>query len=136
MDIKIMVNPLKRAVFKDKEINFGMNQKNIENVLGKPVSYEVNNLIDLIWEPRLGTTFFYNKTGLKSIDIPSQTTLKVYYEGIDILHDKESILKLSKYDTPTADDGKYMNFYKLGICLGGFGKKRIPEENLLQFCKR
>jgi acyl CoA:acetate/3-ketoacid CoA transferase alpha subunit len=24
-----------------------------------------------------------------------------------------------------------MNFYKLGICLGGFGKKRIPEKKLV-----
>jgi hypothetical protein len=84
------------VVFKGKEINFGMSQNDVENVLGKPASYEVNNLIDLTWEPRLGTTFFYNKSGLKSIDIPLQTTLKVCYEGIDILHDKESILKLSK----------------------------------------
>jgi hypothetical protein len=24
-----------------------------------------------------------------------------------------------------------LNFYKLGICLGGFGKKRIPEKKLV-----
>jgi hypothetical protein len=70
---------------------------------------------------------------LESIDIPLQESLKVYYEGIDILHDKESVMKLSEYDTPTTDDGKFMNFYKLGICLGGFGKKRIPEKKLVTF---
>jgi hypothetical protein len=85
----------------------------------------------LTWEPRDGTTFFYGKDGLKSIDIPLQKSLKVYYEGIDILHDTETVMKLSEYDIPTADDGKYMNFYELGICLGGFGRKRIPEKKIV-----
>jgi hypothetical protein len=131
MDVEIIIRPLKGFLFKNKEISFGMNQKDVESILGKPAKYEVNNLINMICEPRDGTTFFYGKGGLESIDIPLQTTLKVYYEDIDILHDKESISKLAKYDTPTADDGKYMNFYKLGICLGGFGKKRIPEKKLV-----
>ena len=131
MDVEIIIIPLEGVKFKDKEISFGMSQRDVENILGKPAGYEVNNLINLTWEPRDGTTFFYGKNGLQSIDIPLQTTLKVYYEGIDILHDKESVLKLSKYDTPTADDGKFMNFYKLGVCLGGFGRKKIPEKRLV-----
>ena len=93
--------------------------------------YENLCLINLTWEPRDGTTFFYGKEGFESIDIPLQKSLKVFYEGIDILNDKESVMKLSEYDIPTADDGKFMNFYKLGICLGGFGKKRIPEKKLV-----
>ena len=40
-------------------------------------------------------------------------------------------MKLSEFDRPTADDGKIMNFYKLGISLGGFGRKRIPEKKLV-----
>ena len=131
MDIEINIIPLKGVLYKSKEISFGMSQKDIENILGKPAQYEVNNLIDLTCEPRDGTTFFYGKDGLESIDIPLQKSLKVYYEDIDILHGKDSVLKLSEYDTPTADDGKFMNFYKLGICLGGFGRKRVPEKKLV-----
>jgi hypothetical protein len=131
MNVEIIIKSLKGIMFKGKEISFGMSQEDVENILGKPAGYEVNNLINLTWEPRDGTTFFYGKDGLQSVDIPLQATLKVYYEGIDILHDKESVLKLSKYDIPTAADGKYMNFYKLGICLGGFGRKRIPEKKLV-----
>jgi hypothetical protein len=131
MDVEIIIKPLSGLLFKGKEISFGMSQQDVENVLGKPTSYEVNNLIDLTWEPRDGATFFYGKNGLQSVDIPLQKSLKVYYNDIDILHDKESVLKLSEYDTPTANDGQYMNFYKLGICLGGFGRKRIPEKKLV-----
>jgi hypothetical protein len=131
--MEIIIIPLKGVFFNGKELSFGMNQKNIEVILGEPAQYEVNNIIDLTWEPREGTTFFYGKDGLQSIKIPLQKSLKVYYEGIDILHDKESVMKLSEYDTPTANDGQFMNFYKLGICLGGFGRKRIPEKNLLRF---
>jgi hypothetical protein len=131
MDVEIIIIPLKGVLFTGKEISFGMSQKDVENILGKPARYEVNNLIDLTCEPRYGTTFFYGTEGLESIDIPLQKSLKVYYEGIDILHDKESVMKLSEYDTPTADDGQFMNFYKLGICLGGYGRKRVPEKKLV-----
>ena len=131
MIVETIIIPLKGVMFKGKEISFGMSRKDVETILGKPAGYEVNNLIDLTWEPRDGTTFFYGKEGLQSIDIPLQKTQKVYYEGIDILYDKDVVLKLSEYDTPTADDGKFMNFYKLGICLGGFGRKRIPEKKLV-----
>ena len=131
MDVEIIIIPLKGVEFTGKEISFGMSQKDVEDILGKPTRYEVNNLIDLIFEPRDGTTFIYGKEGLQSIDIPLQKSLKVYYEDIDILHEKDAVLKLSEYDTPTANDGKFMNFYKLGICLGGFGRKRIPEKKLV-----
>ena len=131
MDVVTIIKPYVGVSFKGTEINFGMSQKEVEDILGKPVKYEVNNLIDLIWEPRDCATFFYGKSGLQSVDFPLQETQKVSYEDIDILHDKEAVIKLSKFDMPTADDGKYMNFYKLGICLGGFGKKRIPEKKLV-----
>ena len=131
MTVEIIINPHKGVMFKGKEITFGMSQKDVESLFGKPSKYEVNNLINLTWEPRDGTTFFYGEDGLKSIDIPLQQSLKVYYENIDILHDKESVVKLSEYDTPTANDGQYMNFYNLGICLGGFGRKRIQEKKLV-----
>jgi len=54
---------------------------------------------------------------------------------IDILHGNAVVIKLSQFDTPTADDGKFTNFYKLGICLGGFGKKRIPQKARHRFCR-
>ena len=33
-------------------------QKNVEYILGEPTRYEVNNLINMTWEQRDGTTFF------------------------------------------------------------------------------
>lgn len=131
MIVEIIINPLKGFTFRGKEILFGMSQKEVEIILGKPSKYEVNNLIGSTIEPREGTIFFYKNNGLTSIDIQLQESVKVYYEGIDILHDKESVMKLSKYDTPTANDGKYMNFYELGISLGGYGRKRIDEKKLV-----
>ena len=123
MNVEVIIRPYQGVLFKGKDITFGMSQKDVEEVLGRPAKYEVNNLIDTTWEPRDGASFFYGKNGLESMDFPLQQSMKVYYEGIDILHDKESVLKLSHHDTPTADDGQFMNFYKLGICLGGFGRK-------------
>lgn len=131
MNVEVIINPMKGVTFAGKEISFGMAQKEVEDILGKPAKYEVNNLIDLTLEPRYGATFIYGKNGLQSIDFPLQQSMNVYYNDVDILHDKECVAKLSEYDTPTANDGKYMNFYKLGICLGGFGRKRIAEKKLV-----
>jgi len=140
-DLTIRIKPLEGVIFRGKEITFGMSQKDINSLLEKATKFEVSNLINLMIEPRDGTIFHYEfdndfcinygKEKLISIDVPIGSGMKIFYEDIDILHDKESILKLSEFDTPTADDGQFINFYKLGICLGGFGRKRVPEKKLV-----
>lgn len=131
VNMEIIINPLKGIFFKEKEIVFGMTQQKVELLLGPPTSFHVNNLINQIHEPRNGAIFKYENNNLFSIEIPINSGLKVLFKDIEILNDKEAVCKLSKFDTPTPDNGKYMNFYKLGILLGGFGKKRIPEKKIV-----
>jgi hypothetical protein len=67
----------------------------------------------------------YGTEQLRSLDVPMESGIRIFYKDIDIFNDKEAVSKLVQYDTPTADDGKYMNFYDLGICLGGYGRKKL-----------
>lgn len=130
--IELIIYPLEGFILDGKEVNFGMSQTDVEKVLGKPPKFEVNNLINQIFEPRSGTTFHYKENELYSVDIPIDKGVVVTYAGIDLLNDKDTIAKLSQYDNePTPCNGKFINFYKLGICLGGFGRKRIPEKKMI-----
>jgi hypothetical protein len=69
------------------------------------------------------------ETAFFKVTVPKSDILELP-QGIDIFNDGEAVSKLSRFDVPTPDNGKFMNFYKLGICLGGYGHKRIPEKKL------
>ena len=140
--IEIIIRPLAgitRIQHDEKNINFGMMQADVEAVLGAPTQYTVNNLIKNVVEPRDGMQFIYElndtkNTALDYIEIPIGAGLIVSYEGVNFFEDstEDVVSKLSRFDTPTPDNGKYMNFYQLGICLGGYGRKRIPEKKLVR----
>jgi hypothetical protein len=136
----IIIKPYTGVTYTGKEITFGMRQKEVENKLGETGRFEVINLIETVVERQNGGSLFYykyikpyeyGKEELTHIDVFAGKGMTILYKDIDILNDKEAVLKLKEYDTPTPDNGKFMNFYKLGICLGGFGKKRIPEKKLV-----
>lgn len=130
--IEIIICPPEGLIFDGNEIYFGMSQADIEKKIGKPAKFEVNNLINQIFEPRSGTIFRYKENELYSVDVPIDKGVIITYAGIDLLNDKEVIAKLSQYDKfPTPNNGKFMIFYELGICLGGFGSKRIPEKKMV-----
>lgn len=117
-----------------------MSQEEVEQLLGRPAQYTVSNLINNVVEPRDGMQFIYaiaedKSTSLGYIEIPVGSGLRVTYEGIDFFNLKkdEVVSQLSIYDDkPTPNNGKYMNFYRLGICLGGYGRKRVEEKKFVR----
>ena len=110
-------------------IKYGMTRQSIQEVFGvEPSIVEIDNVMDEIREHRFGMIFTFEKEKLICIEVSLNT--KLIYKEVDIFGLSNTIELLSKYDTPTSNVGKYMNFYKLGIMLGGFGKKKIPEKKL------
>ena len=98
-------------------------------------SFLPNNIMEEIREYRWGMVFRYiNK---KLVDIDFSLNVELVINGIEIFTEKYLIEKLKEYDIPTEESkGGYMNFYKLGISIGGFGKRRIPEKRLVcAFCE-
>jgi hypothetical protein len=133
--ITVQIKPLEGFIFKDTEIKFGMSQRETEKLLDRPKKFRVSNLLKEITESRSGAFFYYwfnedyrinfGTEKLNSFKAPIESGIRVFYKDIDIFNDKEAVSKLSQYDTPTAADGAYMNFYELGICLGGYGRKKL-----------
>ena len=123
----IIVIPLQGVLYKGRKVNYGMTQQDVINILGNSACYQANEISKVISEQRNGVMFEYENGLLSSLQIQINSGLNILYEDINIFNDKETVAKLKIHDTPTSDNGQYMNFYKLGICLGGFGKKKIPE---------
>lgn len=128
---------------KETHIIFGMSQADVERALGSPTQYTVNNLIHNVTEPRDGMQYIYDLTEQKDtalcyIDVPIGAGVTVTYQDIGFFEDNNTdvIAKLGYLDNPTPDNGKYINFYGLGICLGGYGKKRVPEKKFVRIFPR
>jgi hypothetical protein len=150
MAIDIIINPLKGIFLpigkfnaREREFLFGMTQDEIAKKHGEPSKYEVNHLIKIVNEPRDGMIFIYEYETYEKRHEPHLVTIEmiigkgvnVFYEGMNLLEGKneEVIEFLKNYnENPTPDNGKYMMFYKLGIMLGGYGKKRVPEKKLIR----
>lgn len=111
-------------------VKFGMTRQSVEKAFGvEPAVIEIDNVMGEVRERRFGMIFTFEKNKLLYIEISLNVQLR--YKNIDIFNALNTVELLSKYDTPTLNIGKYMNFYKLGIMLGGFGKRKIPEKKLV-----
>ncbi len=127
--MKTIIMPYKGVMIGEKEVSYGITQKEIKKVLGEAGRIEIDNIMDEVREYRLGMVFTFIENKLK--DIAFSLHVELYYEDINIFESDNAILELSSYDTPTPESkGGYINFYKIGISLGGFGKKKIPEKKL------
>ena len=135
----ILIKPFVGVTYNSSKIDFGMNQNEVANLWGNPTKFSVNNTSKKIEEPREGRVltyefednYFTRTEKLKIIEITIGTGWTIFYEDIDIFYDPNAISKLSEFDLPTPNNGKYMNFYNLGISLGGFGKKKIDENKII-----
>jgi hypothetical protein len=150
MAIDVIILPLKGLLLPvgkynqtERAFHFGMTQDEIAQAHGEPAKYEVSHLVKMVYEPRRGMTLTYeyesfakrHEPRLFAIEMTVGKGVGVLYEGMNLLEGKteEVIEFLKKYDeNPTPDNGKFMMFYELGILLGGYGRKRVPEKRLIQ----
>jgi len=106
-------------------LRFGMNRQQVKAQWGDPDKEEDDDIIGEIRLSWRGVVCRFEPRALKSVAISSP--VRVTALGIDIFAQKNALAALSKLDPDTEDGGSYANFPKLGICLGGFGKRRIRE---------
>ena len=128
--MSVILNPYKGINFYNNDILFGMTQKDVKKILKENApKIEIDHIMEEIREYRLGMIFTFIEKKLS--DITFSLHVDLHFEGINIFENEHVISELSKYDTPTSESkGGYINFYKLGISLGGFGKRKIPEKKL------
>jgi hypothetical protein len=129
--MSVILNPYKGIDFYGKEILFGMSQKDVRKITGeKSPKIEIDNIMEEIRELRSGMIFTY--IDKKLIDITFTSNVDLIIHTIEVFKCNNLIEELSKFDSPTTE-GKngYINFYNLGISIGGFGKRKIPEKKLV-----
>lgn len=119
------------------EIKFNMNQKDIKKLIGKADNIICDNIMGEIREERKGVVLVYIKS--KLIDIHFENRFfhekenNLFLEEInfnyslDVLRDLRNL----KNSNPSKEKNGYINFYGLGICLAGFGKRKIPEGKIV-----
>jgi hypothetical protein len=121
---KVIIKPFE---FVDK-VPLGEYRKNIIRSLGKAPYITINNIDKSLIEIRGEKEFLYIKEGsgyiLDSIACSKNTTpfiddINIFEVGLD---------KLKEIDNDFDDDGAWATFRKLGIAVGGLGKKKIPEK--------
>ena len=128
----ITIRPYEGIIIDSVDVNFGMSQKEIKRIFREEAPrIEIDNIMEEIREYRCGMIFTYTKKKLL-MDITATLHVELYYKDIDIFNTESVIEKLSLLDTPTPEaKNGYINFYGLGISMGGFGKRKIPEKKIV-----
>ena len=52
-------------------------------------------------------------------------------DGVDLFADPTALARLCAAHANGKEQGGFVNFPELGVCLGGFGKRRIPEGRIV-----
>ena len=108
------------------ELRFGMTPSEVEKILGPSKSAREVASLKKVDEKREGTRCQYRGGELKAVFFVKPIPLEL--EGVSLFEDPVATHKyLMRHDTSFRDAGAYANFPKFGLCIGGFGKKRIPE---------
>ncbi len=105
---------------------FGNKQAQITKKVGKAPVVEKDDIMEEIREIRGNVTCTYIEKKLADVIIVKGDKLQV--DDIDIFVDADALKKLEQTYTVTRNSkGTYVLFAELGLCLGGFTGKKVPE---------
>lgn len=124
---KIHIKPYKSV----GDFVLGKTQTEIIAQFGEASKVVIDNIMNRITELRNAQELIYDKEGenyvLNQVICLKDTTPII--EKIDIF--AAGIDALKEMDNNFIEGNQYILFRNLGIALGGFGKKKIPEKRLL-----
>jgi hypothetical protein len=107
---------------------FGKKQSDIAKFCGKPLSTKIDNIQEIIIEAREGCELVYEEKKLAYVTLNKHVNPIV--AGINVFAG-DSIAQLKNLDRDFLEGPQYIVFRSLGICLGGMGKKKIPEGKIV-----
>ncbi|WP_322922284.1 hypothetical protein [Paenibacillus campi] len=108
------------------DYQFGSKQTQIAKAVGKPENVENDKIMQEIREIRANITCTYVDKKLVDIIIVKGGQLQV--GNIDIFADPHPVQQLEQtYQAVYNSKGTYVLFAELGLCLGGFTGKKVPE---------
>lgn len=105
---------------------FGSNQAQIKKQCGKALSVEKDDIMEEIREMREGARCTYIEKKLADVIIVKGGQLQV--DEIELFSNPHAVQQLEQTYTATHNtSGTYVLFPELGLCLGGFTGKKVPE---------
>ncbi len=107
---------------------FGKKPTEIKKQCGAPFKVEIDNIMETLTELRDACSLVYEEKKLAYVLINKHAEPVV--SGISV-YDDGAIKELMKVDPDHLVGSRYINFRTLGVCVGGFGNKKIPEGRLV-----
>jgi len=97
-------------------------------VVGPPERSREKRALGRTHEQRGLVEAVYEGGGL--VQVEYRDGAQVELEGLDLFGDPTALEKLRLAHTDVTEQQQFVNFPALGVCLGGFGKRRLPEGRL------
>ncbi|WPP39367.1 hypothetical protein SK066_12010 [Paenibacillus hunanensis] len=105
---------------------FGSKQAHINKAIGKAPVVEKDDIMEEIREIRGNITCTYIEKKLADVIIVKEGELQI--GDIDIFNDADAVAKLEQTYTAIRNSKRtHVLFAELGLCLGGFTGKKVPE---------
>lgn len=115
------------------DVKFGMSRAEVKAIMGPAEKVEEDDIMEHIRETRGPLEFFFDWKKKKLDHIDAGKTASVSYNGKSLFQDPGALADVLAKDSSGKEGGGYRNFPKLGLLMGGFGKKRIPEGKVIIF---
>lgn len=107
---------------------FGQTRTQIGKTAGKPFTVKTDNIQETVTEEREGCELVYEEKKLAYVTLNKHVTPIV--NGIEIYADG-AIDALKTMDPDHLIGPQYIVFRTLGLCIGGFSRKKIPEGRII-----
>jgi len=117
-------------------VKFGMTPDEVQAVLGEPDQTQENSPMEQYHELRNGVEHIYDLKKRKLVAVHYPKDSEVHYEGADIFTTKGIVETMKEADGEPDEAGAYLNLPNLGVCLAGFGKRRIKEGKIVMVYNR
>lgn len=112
-------------------VRFGMSQAQVKAALGPAEAVEEDDIMEQIREQRGPIEFAYDWEKKKLNQMTLQRQANVTLQGKSLFEDPAAVELAESLDATGKEGAGYRNFPKLGMLLGGFGRKRIKEGKLI-----
>ncbi|WP_266158012.1 hypothetical protein [Dyella silvatica] len=107
---------------------FGRTRTQIGKTSGKPFTVKTDHIQETVTEERDGCELVYEGKKLSFVTLSKHVTPVV--NGIEIYADG-AIDALKAMDADHLIGSQYIVFRSLGLCIGGFSRKKIPEGRII-----